>query len=88
MLLVCILGLAACGQQQIIRDDFENIEIGTKREEVLKSFGEPDGHLSGFFGDIYYREGEQAIVYYDVGDSGTFDGNDITVMNVSISECD
>lgn len=40
---------------------------GTLREELLKVWGEPDGGLSGMYGDIYATPGGRSvIVYYDV----------------------
>lgn len=40
--------------------------LGLSRQEILNAWGEPDGMLSGFFGDIYALEdGAQVIVYYD-----------------------
>jgi len=40
---------------------------GTLREELLKVWGEPDGGLSGLYGDIYEAPGGRAvIVYYNV----------------------
>lgn len=36
------------------------------RQEILNAWGEPDGGLSGLFGDIYALEtGGHIIVYYD-----------------------
>lgn len=40
---------------------------GTLREELLKVWGEPDGELSGMYGDIYAAPGGRSvIVYYNV----------------------
>lgn len=65
--------------------DFEHIEPGTKREDILRLFGEPDSYLSGLFGDIYIRGDEQIIIYYDVGDTRAFDEDTVPVLDVSIS---
>lgn len=45
---------------------------GTSREALRKAWGEPDGMLSGFYGDIYNGpDGKRIVVYYDVRfDSG------------------
>lgn len=45
---------------------------GTSREVLRKAWGEPDGMLSGFYGDIYNGpDGKRIVVYYDVRfDSG------------------
>lgn len=37
---------------------------GTARETVLKVWGEPDGGLSGLFGDVYETEDEHVIIVY------------------------
>lgn len=40
--------------------------LGLPRQEILNAWGEPDGTLSGLFGDIYTLEGGgQVTVYYD-----------------------
>lgn len=40
--------------------------LGLPRQDILDAWGEPDGMLSGFFGDVYaLEEGGQVIVYYD-----------------------
>lgn len=45
---------------------------GTFREELQEAWGEPDGMLSGLYGDIYNGpDGKQIVVYYDARfDSG------------------
>jgi hypothetical protein len=45
---------------------YSDIRIGTPREIVHKIMGEPDGMLSGLFGDIYKLEdGSRIVFYYD-----------------------
>lgn len=39
--------------------------IGYEREDIKYIWGEPDGMLSGFFGDIWNVGDEKIIVYYD-----------------------
>ena len=42
--------------------------IGILRADLLNVWGEPDGHLSGFWGDTWQlgnEKGEHIIVYYD-----------------------
>ncbi len=93
ILISCAFILTACNSSPVPENknlpetstDFESIEVGTKREDILRSFGEPDSCLSGLFGDIYIRGNEQIIIYYDVGDTGIFDENAIPVSDVSIS---
>lgn len=93
ILISCAFILTACNSSPVPENknlpetstDFESIEVGTKREDILRSFGEPDSCLSGLFGDIYIRGNEQIIIYYDVGDTGIFDENAIPVLDVSIS---
>ncbi len=60
---------------------FERIEVGTKRSEILNSFGKPDGELFGMRGDIYNTDGKRIIIYYDGGSI-----TDATVMNVRIDD--
>ena len=41
----------------------EDVLLGLPRQEILNAWGEPDGTLSGFFGDIYELErGGQVIL--------------------------
>ncbi len=61
------------------------------REDVLRAWGEPDGCLSGLFGDIYTLEsGGHITVYYDTEpmSQGTADGQTVPVERVLISESD
>ena len=78
---VCVLGLCACDSKKDIPFDlpFERVNecgqeeldeklIGISREDLLAIWGEPDGHLSGFWGDTWQldnEKGEHIIVYYD-----------------------
>ena len=40
--------------------------LGLPRKDIFNAWGEPDGSLSGFFGDIYQLESGMCItVYYD-----------------------
>ena len=48
------------------REAAEAALLDLPRQEILNAWGEPDGMLSGFFGDIYELEsGGHIIVYYD-----------------------
>ena len=93
ILISCAFILTACNSSPVPENknlpetstDFESIEVGTKREDILRSFGEPDSCLSGLFGVIYILGNEQIIIYYDLGDTGIFDENAIPVLDVSIS---
>ena len=40
--------------------------------EISDHWGEPDGMLSGFYGDIYVYNDKQIVIYYD-GDSRVTD---------------
>lgn len=65
--------------------------LGLPREDVLRAWGESDGCLSGFFGDIYTLEsGARITVYYDTEpmSQGTADGQTVPVERVLISESD
>ena len=53
------------------------------------AWGEPDGMLSGLFGDIYTLDsGRQIVVYYDTQplNDGTGDGHTVPVRHIAISE--
>ena len=41
-------------------------------KEISDHWGEPDGMLSGFYGDIYVYNDRQIVIYYD-GDSRVTD---------------
>lgn len=57
---------------------------GTSREALLKAWGEPDGMLSGMFGDIYDAlEDKFVIVYYDHYAS---ENSQVKVESVCISD--
>ena len=46
--------------------DASKIAVGTPIDEVHEILGEPDGMLSGFWGDIYLLDnGNEVIIYYD-----------------------
>lgn len=65
--------------------------LGHMRKEVLRAWGEPDGTLSGFFGDVYeLKGGAHIIVYYDTEpmSRGTADGYTVPVEQVKISAPD
>lgn len=48
------------------REAAEAALLGLPRQEVLNAWGNPDGMLSGFFGDIYtLADGVSITVYYD-----------------------
>ena len=50
---------------------------GITETEIRENWGEPDGMLSGFYGDIYECNGKSIVIYYDA---------DSTVTDVLISE--
>ena len=73
------------------REAAEAALLGLPREDVLRAWGEPDGCLSGLFGDIYTLEsGGHITVYYDTEpmSQGTADGQTVPVERVLISESD
>lgn len=74
--------LSALGQEQA-----EAALLGLPRQEILNAWGEPDGMLSGLFGDIYALEdGVQVIVYYDTEpmNRGLADSYTVPVEHVRI----
>ena len=44
---------------------------GRTEKEMTDQWGEPDGTLSGFYGDIYVCDGRQIVIYYDAGSKVT-----------------
>ena len=50
---------------------------GITETEIRENWGEPDGMLSGFYGDIYECNGKSIVIYYDA---------DSTVTDVLISD--
>lgn len=48
-------------------ENFQEKLSGQSREDVIYLWGDPDGMLSGFWGDIWYLgdESKQIILYYD-----------------------
>ena len=63
--------------------------LGLPRQEILNAWGEPDGSLSGFFGDIYQLESGMCItVYYDPEpmNRGAADSCTVPVQYISCPE--
>lgn len=78
-------------------NDFMNISKGTARSEIIKKFGNPDGELSGLYGDIYFVDNKKVIInYYSndyVLDVNVFDkeevgkkDNDFTIIDKTVTE--
>ena len=40
-------------------------------KEIYNNWGEPDGTLSGFYGDIYVFNGKSIVIYYDADSRAT-----------------
>ena len=54
--------------EEIEQEQLEEKLIGLSQEEIYRSWGEPDGHLSGFWGEIWQLASEKSkhvTVYYD-----------------------
>ena len=77
---VFVLGLVGCKPDEITdipelveitdftQEQLEEKLIGLSQEEIYRSWGEPDGHLSGFWGEIWQLASEKSkhvTVYYD-----------------------
>ena len=77
---VFVLGLVGCKPDEIAdipklaeitdftQEQLEEKLIGLSQEEIYRSWGEPDGHLSGFWGELWQlasTTGEYITVYYD-----------------------
>ena len=65
----------------------ESALTGRIRRDVLGVWGEPDGTLSGLFGDIYnMEEGVGVIVYYDTEsvNQGAAGSDTVPVWSVSL----
>ncbi len=55
----------------LMQAKIEQEVLGTKREDILSAWGEPDGMLSGLFGDIFNLEnGWYTILYYNGYEEG------------------
>lgn len=68
------------------REAAEAALLGLPRQEILNAWGEPDGSLSGFFGDIYQLESGMCItVYYDPEPMNRGAANSCTVPVQDIS---
>lgn len=60
--------------------------LGLSRRDILDAWGEPDGTLSGFFGDIYAGgDGVSVIIYYDTEPMGRGTADSFTVPVWSVS---
>lgn len=73
-----ISGLVA--EKGYAEEDFQDELLGQHRENIIHAWGDPDGMLSGFWGDIWYLSDEsnkQIILYYD---------KDGIVENIRIAE--
>lgn len=49
-------------------EDFQDELLGKNRDSIINAWGEPDGMLYGFWGDIWLLSDEsdkQIILYYD-----------------------
>lgn len=46
-------------------EEYKSIPLGTLQEEVHKRLGDPDGFLSGLYGDIYLVDDLRVIFYYE-----------------------
>ena len=71
------------------REAAETALLGRERRELLDAWGEPDGMLSGFFGDVYHlKNGERVVVYYDVRpmNEGTADSRTVPVEHILFTE--
>lgn len=78
--LACALSLVGCESDRttdtpaleeitgFTQKQLEDKLIGLSQEEIHHSWGEPDGQLSGFWGDIWQLNNERdehIIIYYD-----------------------
>lgn len=82
LIALCLLALTACGGEPTLAD-YQAIEAGTPRSEVLAQFGEPHSFLSGLYGDIYCCGDKLVIICYDATRA---DGEDAPVAEVLITE--
>ena len=76
--IVGISGLVT--EKGFAKEDFQDELLGQHRDDVIHAWGEPDGMLSGFWGDIWHLSDEsnkQIILYYD---------KDGIVENIRIAE--
>lgn len=82
----CVLGLAACkgnvdAEKEILtlvqtvektEEELTELLKDTDRDALIAAWGEPDGMLSGFWGDIWYTGTgcRYVVVYYEEGQEG------------------
>lgn len=67
----------------------ETALLDRERREILRAWGEPDGMLSGFFGDVCRLDGGgHVIVYYDTKpmNGGTAGSNTVPVAHIRFTE--
>ncbi len=79
---LCLLGLAGCSSRVLNLDElgalaeekgYTEADIleeldGQCQDSLTEAWGEPDGMLSGFWGDMWYfgeGDGRRIVVYYD-----------------------
>ena len=65
LIAICISTSLLVGCISKVNDTNIDIKIGTPRKEVIELLGEPQGTLSGFYGDIYKMDNSKIIIYYE-----------------------
>ena len=74
---------------EICEGEASAILEGRTRREILAAWGEPDGTLSRFFGDVYRRNGNGTVVlYYDTAliNEGAADTDTVPVLRAVFGE--
>lgn len=72
--------LSAITRQGLTQEDCREVLTGQSRDAVIQAWGQPDGTLFGFFGDVWELDDESRqilILYY---------GEDSFVNDVRITE--
>ena len=74
--------LTGCIKTELSIQDYEDIVIGTSQEELHKKFGEPQGMLSGMYGDVYILDKKRIIIYYKLNENKEVLVNEVKITDV------
>lgn len=61
---------------------YKDIKVGMTQEEVYNTVGQPQGSLSGLYGDIYLINEKRVIVYYEFDEEKGHPVTDIKIDDI------
>lgn len=61
---------------------YKDIEIGMTQQQVHEGLGEPQGSLSGLYGDIYLVDEKRIVIYYDFDEEKGYPVTDIKIDDI------